>query len=172
MSHGGARKNAGRPRGIGPYGEPTKPIRIPISRVNDVRNFLSGNNIIELPLFTAKVAAGLPAAADSQIESYIDINQLLVKNPTSTFMVKAIGESMIGIGIFAGDMMIVDRSLEPISGKIVVASIGGEFTVKRLYCQDQKTLLIPENPDFDPIDISHQHDATIVGVVTNVIHQF
>lgn len=172
MSHGGARKNAGRPKGIGPYGEPTKPIRIPISRIDDVKNMLSGSSIVEIPLFSAKVAAGLPAAADSQIESYVDIAQLLVHNPSSTFMVKAIGESMIGVGIFAGDMMLVDRSLEPISGKIVVASVDGEFTVKRLYCQDQKTLLIPENPDFDPIDISTQHDATIVGVVTNVIHQF
>ena len=87
MPSGGKRENAGRPKGIGPYGETTKPMRIPVSRLSEVKELLNHkNNIVILPLFSSKVAAGLPSPADEHIESHVDLNALLVKNSDSTFV--------------------------------------------------------------------------------------
>ncbi len=173
--HGGYRKNAGRPKDTGTYKEVTKPVRIPLSRLDEVyaliRNEVSvADNVIELPLFDSKVAAGIPTTADDTIDEMINLNDLLVHNPKDTFMVKAIGESMINAGINSGDLMVVDKKIEPKSGRVVIAAVDGELTVKRLLKTAAKTQLLPENPDFKPIDITEHSDAAIIGVVTNTIH--
>ena len=131
MPRGGSRIGAGRPKGQGKFGEKTKPIRVPISKVNSIMNFIN-NNSLSLPLYSSKVPAGFPSPADDHMEEKLDLNTHLVKHPTATFFVKASGDSMVGAGIHSGDILIVDRSLNPKSGKIVIAAIDGQLTVKRL----------------------------------------
>ena len=175
MPRGGKRNNAGRPAGTGHYGEKTMPMRIPLSRVDEVKALISHeseHNVVTLPLFSSKVAAGLPTQVDENIDDTINLNDLLVRNLNNTFMVKAIGESMINAGIQSDDLMIVDKSLEPQNGRIVIAAVDGELTVKRLHRKDGQVQLLPENPDFKPIDITEHNDVHILGVVTNVIHPF
>ena len=101
----------------------------------------------------------------------LDLHDHLVQNPSSTFCVKAIGESMRDAGIQSGDVMIVDRSLEPRNRSIVLAVIDGEFTVKRVNVNDKELYLMPENDSFTPIKITEEMDFQIWGVVTYIIHK-
>jgi DNA polymerase V len=169
MSHGGIRKGAGRPKGRGIYGESTKPIRLPISLINSVMKFVK-NNGFQLPLYGSKVPAGHPSPADDYIEKQLDLNEHLIKHPSATFFVRVSGNSMIGAGIHENDILVVDRSITPVSGKIVVAALDGQLTVKRLIKTNEKLFLIPENEAFDPIEIKEGNEVYIWGVVTNVIH--
>ena len=116
-------------------------------------------------------AAGFPSPADDYLESYIDLNDLIVRNKPATFFVKVDGDSMIGAGIFAGDLLVVDRSLAPGNDKVVVACLDGDFTVKRLQKRGGKVFLIPENRKYKPIDVTNRQDFAIWGVVTSVIHR-
>lgn len=170
MVHGGRREGAGRPKGQGKYGEETKAIRIPCSRVKEVQNFLGLKPSFRLPLFASKVAAGFPSPADDYIEDHLDLNEHLIKHPSSTFFVKAIGDSMINAGIHSGDILVVDRSIEPSQGKIVIAALNGELTVKRLSIEKEKVQLLPENRAYRPIDITENYELVIWGVVLHVIH--
>ena len=170
MGRGGIRKGAGRPKGQGKYNEPTKPIRIPQSMISDGMKYLSIKGY-KLPLYASTVQAGFPSPADDYIEQQLDLNQHLIKHPTATFFVRAAGNSMVGAGIHSGDILIVDRSLNPKSGKIVIAAIDGQLTVKRLKKSSQGTYLVPENDEFDPIKIEENNDVIIWGVVTNVLHE-
>ncbi len=192
MARGGKRTNAGRPAGSGKYGEPTKPIRVPLSKINDVLAVLiNENNPLPLnknedlqifkavansrqaiPLYSSKVAAGLPAPATCEVEDTIDLNEHLLANPTATYFVRATGESMTGAGIYPGDLLVVDCHLPAQSGKIVIALIDGELTVKRLFKdQGNNLFLMPENPMFEAIEITEEMDFMIWGVVTNTIHK-
>ena len=123
-----------------------------------------------LSLYSSSVAAGFPSPADDHIEGKLDLNNYLVKHPSATFFVRVAGNSMINAGIHNNDILIVDRSIEARHGKIIIATIDGQMTVKRLYQRSGKTILIPENKDFKPIEIFDFTDAMIWGVVTNVIH--
>lgn len=169
MSKGGARVGAGRPKGIGPYGESTKPCRIPVSLVAQVLDFVSHKGY-QLPLYGTKVPAGFPSPADDHIEGKIDLNQYLISHPAATFLVRASGDSMINAGIHDGDVLIVDRSLEPVDGKVVIAAVAGELTVKRLRLTAGKFLLVPENPKYKPLEVNPELGIHIWGVVTKVIH--
>jgi len=171
MKHGGVRAGAGRPKGLGKYGESTKSMRIPLSRIDEVHAFLEDGAVYALPLYASTVRAGFPSPADDYIERKLDLNQHLIKHPAATFFVKASGDSMIHAGIQSGDMLVVDRSLEPAHGRIVIAAINGELTVKRLSRQNNQVKLLAENPDYPPIDITDEQDLVIWGVVTHVIHQ-
>ena len=95
----------------------------------------------------------------------------MIKHPAATFIVIAVGDSMTNAGIHSGDLLIVDKSLAAVHGKIVIAAIDGELTVKRLARQNGCVQLVPENDQYPPIDISDQQDLVIWGVVTHVIHQ-
>jgi DNA polymerase V len=171
MSHGGQRENAGRPKGRNKYGEATKPIRIPISRIDDIKAFLKNGNQVQLPLYSNSVSAGFPSPAEDYIECKLDLNEHLIQHPAATFFVRASGESMKDAGIQCGDMLIVDRSLEATHGKIVIAAINGELTVKRLSHKEGRVQLIPANKEYQPIDITEEQDLVIWGVVTHVIHE-
>lgn len=172
MTKGGRRQGAGRPKGQGKYGEETKIVRIPQSRVAEISAFLeSGRAAYSLPLYSSTVRAGFPSPADDHIESYLDLNQHFIKNPAATFFVIASGDSMTGAGIQSGDMLVVDRSLEATQGKIVIAAIDGELTVKRLSLQGGRVQLLPENEHYAPIDITDEQDLVIWGVVTQIIRQ-
>ena len=171
MTHGGKRTGAGRPRGSNIWGESTKSTRIPISKIPAVQAFLENEgNANACPLYSSHVRAGFPSPADDYIESYLDLNTHLIKHPAATFFVTASGDSMTGAGIQSGDMLIVDKSLDATHGKIVIAAIDGELTVKRLLRHEGRVQLLPENNKYTPIDITDEHDLVIWGVVTHVIH--
>lgn len=169
MTHGGKRKGAGRPKS---NGEPTKPIRIPLSKLQAVKALVDDNNESPcIPLYSNSVQAGFPSPADDYIECRLDLNSHLIKHPAATFFVKAAGDSMLNAGIHSGDMLIVDRSLEATHGKIVIVALNGELTVKRLHRANGEVKLMPENPAFEAIDVTQEQDLVIWGVVTHVIHE-
>jgi len=174
MPKGGYRKNAGRPRGQGKYGEATKPMRVPVSMIGKVVELIENeeqNQANTLPLYLCSVQAGYPIPADDAVAENIDLNQYLVKHPTATFLVRVVGDSMINAGINESDVLVVDRNLEPKPGRIVIAAVNGELTVKRLDKNEDGIFLMPENDDFAPIKINEEDNALIWGVVTNVIHK-
>ena len=125
----------------------------------------------KIPFFEGSVQAGFPSPAEDYIDMDLDLHDHLVKNPSSTFCVKAIGESMRDAGIQSGDVMIVDRSLDPKNRSIVLAVIDGDFTVKRVNVNDKELYLMPENDNFTPIKITEEMDFQIWGVVTFIIHK-
>ncbi|MFC6673248.1 translesion error-prone DNA polymerase V autoproteolytic subunit [Marinobacterium aestuariivivens] len=124
---------------------------------------------LKIPLFMERVAAGFPSPAQDYIECSLDLNELCIKRPAATFFVRAEGESMVEAGIFSGDILIVDRSLNPVHGDIVIASVDGEFTVKRLSLRPSLRLEA-SNTLYSPIELSDESELEIFGVVTNVIH--
>jgi DNA polymerase V len=122
------------------------------------------------PLFSSVVSCGFPSPADDYIDRSLDLNEHLIKHPAATFYVRASGNSMIGAGIHSGDLLIVDRALEPKDGSIIVAVIEGELTVKRLRKRQGVISLAPENPEFQTLFPSDETDFTVWGVVIHVIH--
>lgn len=168
MKHGGKRNGAGRPKGQGKYGTSTKAIRVPEYLLEDVKNY-SINGGYKVPLFSSKVEAGYPSLADDHIEEMVDMNSLLIRNPSTTFCVKVSGLSMIDAGIYEGDILLVDSSIKPGEGKIIIAAIDGMLTVKRLGFFKMKPYLLPANPDFDPIPILENSEVHIWGVVIKVL---
>ena len=167
---GRCRPGAGRPN-EGRYGEPIKQLRVPESCVETIFALHNNQLLYQLPLYASTVRAGFPSPADDYIDMHIDLNEYLISHQASTFIVRASGDSMIGSGIHSGDLLIVDRSLEPAQGKIVIAAINGELTVKRLRILDGRVQLLPDNDSYPPIDISEDLELVIWGVVTFVIHQ-
>jgi DNA polymerase V len=125
---------------------------------------------LKLPLFSSKVAAGFPSPADDYIEKTLDLNELLVKKPAATFFARAQGESMLGAGIHPNDILVVDRSIEPVPGKIVICALNGELVVKRLKRLEDRWILASENPFYPNIRLHDELEMVIWGVVTNVIH--
>jgi len=125
---------------------------------------------IPLPLFVGKVAAGFPSPADDYFEKTLDLNELLVQKPAATFFVRAQGQSMLGAGIHHNDILVVDHSIEPVPGKIVICALNGELTVKRLDRENGQWQLKAENPDYPDIAIFEDLELVIWGVVTTVIH--
>ena len=122
-----------------------------------------------LNLYLSPVSAGFPSPAEDYIEDELDLNNYLIRNPPATFIVRVSGDSMTGAGIHSGDLLLVDRSLQAVSGHIIVAALDGELTVKRLYQQDGCYWLYPENPSYAPI--AAPDDLHIWGVATTVIHR-
>lgn len=181
-ARGGARPGAGRRPGDGyRWGEPTRVMRIPASRINAVRDFLERPHgllrpaeqptVVRLPLFSHKIAAGFPSQADDYIEARIDLNEHLVRNEEATFMLRVQGDSMIGAGIHDGGLLVIDRAVDPVDGRIVIAVLDGELTVKRLSRRDGRVRLLPENPAYAPIEVGDEQELVIWGVVTSVIHE-
>ena len=131
----------------------------------------NSKNKLRLPLVTSKVQAGFPSPADDYIEKDLDLNELMIPHPAATFFVKVDGDSMLDAGIQSGDLLVVDRSLEATNGKIIVAIVNGEFTVKRLLIKGNSVFLAPENSKFSLIKIQPDTDFQIWGVVSYVIHK-
>ncbi len=124
----------------------------------------------KLPLYANKISAGFPSPADDYIEMKLDLNSHLIRHPAATFFVRVSGDSMQNAGIHSGDLLIVDRSIEPGDGKIVIVALNGELTVKRLSKKHNQIKLLAENPAYPAITIVEQ-DLIIWGVVTYVIHE-
>ncbi len=193
-TRGGPRPGAGRKPGTGPYGEPTRTIRLPESAVNTVKRFLSDYQTghsqaqallaaeiahpeqnptrLALPLFSHKVAAGFPSPADDYVEATLDLNTYLVRHREATFFVRVKGHSMTGAGIFDGDLLVVDRSIEPTAGRIIIAVIDGELTVKCLAFEGGRPVLKAQNPHFKDIVLQDTQELLCWGVVTSTIRRF
>lgn len=124
-----------------------------------------------IPAFLTTVQAGFPSPADDYIENALDLNALMIQHPNATFFVRVEGESMIDANIYSGDTLVVDRSIEPSNGKIVIAVINGEFTVKRFVINLSGTFLAPENPKYPTFKIEQDSDFQVWGIVTYVIHK-
>lgn len=122
-----------------------------------------------LPYFEGGIKAGFPSPATDFEGSQISLDKVLVKNFEATFYAKADGTSMIGAGIDDGDIMVIDRSIEPTDGKIAVCLIDGDFTVKRIKVEKDAVYLMPENNAFQPIKIAEDDKLVIWGIVTYVI---
>ena len=111
-------------------------------------------NKIYHQFYNCSVTAGFPSPADDYLEDKLDLNEYLIKHPAATFFVRVAGDSMINAGIYNNDIIIVDRSIKPKHGKIVVAALDGQMTIKRLYRRDDKIMLLPENELFKPIEFN------------------
>ncbi|CAN1211969.1 translesion error-prone DNA polymerase V autoproteolytic subunit [Tumidithrix helvetica PCC 7403] len=225
MGRGGKREGSGRPKGSGKYGEQTKAVRLPVSKLELLPELLKMvsapteldeatthvatdsdktvdmqshvrrkaktrspelspeiGTIVEdvfspdcstryrLPLYMNPVSAGSPAFTEDYVEGKLDLNRHLVRHPTATFIVRVTGDSMIDAGIHPGDMLIVDRSLEAADGKVVIAVVDGELTVKRISIDANRLFLLPHNTNYQPLKILPEMDFFVWGVVTNVIH--
>lgn len=122
---------------------------------------------MELPLASAKVPAGFPSPAEEYLGDTLDLNQLMIDNPTATFFARVEGDSMVNAGIFEGDILIVDRSVTPKHNSVVVAVIDNEFTVKYLKT-DGEIRLAPANPSYKDIKMTGDMELVIWGVVTGI----
>jgi DNA polymerase V len=182
-THGGLRPGAGRKSLLK---EPTKVVRVPQSCVPLIKQMIV--DVVQMrqhasadvakpsvvltkrqrPLFSAAVPAGFPSPADDYIENHLDLNEHFIQHPAATFYVRVKGESMSGAGIFSDDILIVDRSLKPTHGAIVIAVLDNELTVKRLHKRNGKIELRPENPAFPVIEINGDMELIIWGVVSGV----
>ena len=169
MSKGGKRMGAGRPKGTGKFGVPTVAIRVPVNEADNVLSYVQ-NKFYRLPFYQDAISAGLPSQVTEEVEETLDLNELLIRKPSTTFLLRVYGSSMIKAGIFDQDILIVDRSIEPSDGNVVIAAVNGELTVKRLSIKGDTVQLIAENDAYLPIDITSDTELHILGVVTNVIH--
>ncbi|OON41446.1 DNA polymerase V subunit UmuD [Izhakiella australiensis] len=118
-----------------------------------------------LPLFIERVPCGFPSPAQDYVEDRLDVSKLLIKHPNATYFIRVSGDSMRGAGINDGDLLVVDRSLPPRHGDIVVAAVGGEFTVKELRTRPYIQLM-PHNNNYSPIVFQREEELEVFGVVT------
>ena len=125
-----------------------------------------------LPVYGSAVSAGFPSPAEDYVEGMLDLNEHLIPHPSATFMVRATGDSMTGVGIFSGDILVVDRSIQPKHGSIIIAVIDAELTVKRLYRRKGIIKLEAANPTYPSINVSDDMEVWCWGVVTAAIHQY
>ncbi len=123
---------------------------------------------LSIPLFVECVSAGFPSPAQDYIEQTLDLNKLCIKHPAATFFVRVEGDSMIEVGIYSNDILVVDRSLQAKQGDTVIASLNGELTVKELELSP-KVRLVPRNKAYQPIEMPEGSDLQVFGVVTSVI---
>lgn len=188
--HGGLRAGAGRKLNSGIYRESTKVIRVPVSKVSDIKKYIiqpqriESSNVFDisrlksslsrrsLDLFEHKVPAGFPSPADDYVEKRLDLNEYLIKQKESTFFVRIKGDSMIDVGIHDNDIVIVDKSQKPSTGDIILASIDGDFTVKLLSRYKSQYRLLAANEKYKPIEIHTSMQFEVWGVVTGAVRKF
>lgn len=131
--------------------------------------------VVSMPLWldvcSWKVPAGFPSPAADHTQERIDLNKQLIRNKEATYIFRVKGDSMTGAGIYEGDALLVDRSMDPKHNHIVVAQLNNEFTVKRLYRRGGVVKLMAENPIYPPRLIKEEDDFVVWGVVTNNIHK-
>ncbi len=127
---------------------------------------------LELPFVKEGISAGFPSPADDFLDTGIDLNKELIKNPSATFYGRVKGNSMQDLGIHNGDLLVIDKSLNPQNGKIAICFIDGEFTIKRIMIEQDCIWLMPANKDYQPIKVTAENDFLVWGIVTNVIKYF
>ena len=124
---------------------------------------------LELQLFDSRIQAGFPSPAQGSFADSVDLNHELISNPAATFCARVIGDSMIDSGINEGDMLIIDRSIEPRNGDIAVVFIDGDFTVKRILINNDELSLVPANRKYPVIKVPKESNFVIWGVVSHII---
>jgi len=127
------------------------------------------SNIIEIPLASSSISAGFPSPADDFQEDKISLDKYVVKNKDATFYASLKGTSMIDTGFDEGDILVIDRSLEPTDNKIAVCFVDGDFTVKRVKVTTDGAWLLPYNKDLKPIKITEENTFIIWGIVTYIV---
>lgn len=198
--HGGKRLGAGRKTGTGKFKEPTEVLRVPASQKSVIADFLRAYQAkqlkitdkyqldsfspdfervdtkvatLELPLFTSKVAAGLPSPADDHLEKRLSVNDYLIEQAETTFFVTIVGESMRDAGLLSGDKAVINRAKLAAIGDIVLAIVDNEFTIKTLgRGKNGLPRLIPANPDFKTIEIKEGSQFEVWGVVTGSFRRY
>ena len=133
---------------------------------------ISSETALELPIISSGINAGFPSPAADFTDLSIDLNKYLVKNQSATFYGRVKGESMKDAGIDNGDLLIIDKSLEPVDGKIAVCYIDGEFTIKRIKLEKNICWLVAANEKYKPIKVTPDNDFLIWGIITHVIKSF
>jgi len=186
MPRGGVRPGAGRKPGSGRWGEPTKVVRLPVSRVSQIQTWLEAPRLgpdlegleparqappLQRPLFSSRVPAGFPSPAEEYAEGTLDLHRYLIPHQESSFYVRIKGQSMTGAGILDGDLLVVDRSREPRHGDIVLAVIDNELTVKELDQQGPQPRLRAHHPDYAPIAMRSEQELLVWGVVVGVVRK-
>ena len=126
---------------------------------------------LELPLAGTAIAAGFPSPAEEYLDLALDLNKELIKHPAATFYARVKGDSMVDAGIQDGDLLVIDKALEPKEGTVAVCYLDGEFTVKRLTVQEEGVYLMPANAEFKPIRITEENEFLVWGIVAYVIHK-
>ena len=134
-----------------------------------IKSNLNTKNVT--PFFVDSVSAGFPSPATDYLENKLDLNEYLVKHPAATYIVKANGSSMVDAGILSGDLLIVDRSITPRNESIVIASVFGDLTVKKIRKKNTSLFLVSANSDYPSIEVKEEMECFIWGVVTYVIHK-
>ena len=125
----------------------------------------------DIPLAESSVHAGFPSPADDFLEGSLDLNSLVIKHPEATFFARVEGDSMQDEGIAEGDILVVDKAIEPFDGCLAVAYVEGEFTLKRVRMEPDRILLVPANPKYPVIEIAAGQDFAVWGVVRWIIKQ-
>jgi DNA polymerase V len=167
-----------------PAGEPTKVVRLPLPvavlakrladktlRAGDINAFLDvePQRAAAVPLMASPATCGFPSPADDYLDRPLDFNELLIENPAATFAVRIAGESMTGIGLFPGDIAVVDRARTAVDGSIVLALLGGEFAIKRYRRKGARVWLQAENPAFKDIKLNEDSAFEVWGVIVKSI---
>ncbi len=167
-----------------PPKEPSRVVRLPLPiaalakrladrslRAGDINGFfdVKARQSATVPLMAGSAACGFPSPADDYLDRPLDFNELLIENPAATFAVRIAGESMTGVGLFPGDIAVVDRARTAVDGSIVLALLAGEFTVKRYRRKGTRTWLQAENPAYADIALSEDSAFEVWGVVANAI---
>jgi DNA polymerase V len=124
-----------------------------------------------VPLFISYISAGFPPPADDYKEVELDVNELVIRHPEATFYVRVSGDSMEQAAICDGDVLVVDRAVEARHNDVIVALVNGEFAIKRLHTHGDALYLVPENPLYQPLEITEAMDFRVWGVVTYCIHR-
>ncbi len=127
---------------------------------------------MDVPIIESGISAGFPSPADDFLDASIDLNKAFIKHPATTFCGRVKGNSMKDLGIHNGDLMIIDKSLEPKNGAVAVCYIDGEFTVKKIKIESDCCWLIPANENYSPIKVTPDNEFVIWGIVTHVIKSF
>jgi len=144
------------------------PLKVHSSKTIDIYSAVTETEL-ELPFVNEGISAGFPSPALDFVDLTIDLNKHLIKHPSATFYGRVKGLSLKNAGITEGDLLVIDRSLEPKNGKIAVCFIDGEFTAKRIKKTANELWLMPENEDYQPIKIEEENNLIIWGIVTHVI---
>ena len=134
----------------------------------EIKTIAEGSDL-SLQLFESRIQAGFPSPAQGAFADSVDLNHELINNPAATFCARVIGDSMIDSGINEGDMLIIDRSLEPHDGDIAVCFIDGDFTVKRIIIKNDELSLVPDNRKYPVIKVPKESNFIIWGVVSHII---
>ena len=134
-----------------------------------ISEFKADEKTSGLQFFESRVQAGFPSPAQGEYADSIDLNRALITNPAATFCARVIGNSMVDAGINEGDLLIIDRSVDPHDGSIAVCFIDGDFTVKRLSVRDDGVFLTPANADFPELRVDENSNFQVWGVVSHII---